>query len=311
MTFALAALLPVFITILIGAVLRTTAFIGEDQWRAIDHICYYVLFPAIFVKEIAGADFTGLPVARMAIALMAGVLLMSALLLLLRRPLARLLKLNGPQFSSLFQGATRWHTFIALAIVPSLFGVEALALAAVAAAAMTPLLNVINVAVLGVYAAGKPPQARPLLLAIVKNPFVLSCAVGILLQSLGLVPPKLLLDVLDIIGKGALGLALLAAGAGLRFEDLRATGATAALATVLKLALMPLLVFLLTLMLAVSGTPQHVAVICAAVPTGSGAYVLARQMGGDAPLVAGILTLQVIVAALTLPAIIALMGVKF
>ncbi len=311
MSFALSALLPVFITILVGAALRGTAFIGDDQWRAVDHICYYVLFPAIIVKEIAGADFTGLPVARMALALMAGVIVMSVLLLLLRRPLAILLNLDGPQFSSLFQGATRWHTFIALAIVPPLFGADALALAAVAAAAMTPLLNVINVAVLGVYAAGKPPRASPLLLAIIKNPFVLSCAVGILFHSLGLVPPKLLLDVLDIIGKGALGLALLAAGAGLRFEELRATGTTAALATALKLGLMPLLVFLLTSLLGVSGTAQHVAVICAAVPTGSGAYVLARQMGGDAPLVASILTLQVIVAALTLPAITTLLGVRF
>jgi predicted permease len=118
MSFALSALLPVFITILVGAALRATAFIGDDQWRAVDHICYYVLFPAIIVKEIAGADFTGLPVARMALALMAGVIVMSVLLLLLRRPLAILLNLNGPQFSSLFQGATRWHTFIALAIVP-------------------------------------------------------------------------------------------------------------------------------------------------------------------------------------------------
>jgi malonate transporter len=308
MSFALSALLPVFITILVGAALRATAFIGDDQWRAVDHICYYVLFPAIIVKEIAGADFTGLPVARMALALMAGVIVMSVLLLLLRRPLAILLNLNGPQFSSLFQGATRWHTFIALAIVPPLFGADALALAAIAAAAMTPLLNVINVAVLGVYAAGKPPRASALLLAIIKNPFVLSCVVGILFHSLGLVPPKLLLDVLDIIGKGALGLALLAAGAGLRFEELKATGTTAALATALKLGLMPLLVFLLTSLLGVSGTAQHVAVICAAVPTGSGAYVLARQLGGDAPLVASILTLQVIVAALTLPAITTLLG---
>lgn len=311
MSFALSALLPVFITILVGSVLRGTSFIGDNEWRAVDHICYYVLFPAIIVKEIAGANFTGLPVARMAIALMVGVVAMSIFLLLMRRPLATFLKLNGPQFSSLFQGATRWHTFIALAIVPPLFGVESLALAAVAAAAMTPLLNVINVAVLGVYAAGKPPQPKVLLLAIIKNPFVLSCVVGILFHSLGLVPPKLLLDVLDIIGKGALGLALLAAGAGLRFEELRATGATAALATALKLAVMPLLVFILTTFLGVSGTAQHVAVICAAVPTGSGAYVLARQMGGDAPLVASILTLQVIVAALTLPVITTLLGVRF
>ena len=311
MSFAVSALLPVFVTILVGSALRATAFIGDIEWRAVDSICYYVLFPAIIVKEIAGADFAGLPVAQMAIALMAAVIVMSAFLLLARRPLATLLNLSGPQFTSLFQGATRWHTFIALAIVPQLFGVESLALAAIAAAAMTPLLNVINVAVLGVYAAGKPPRASALGLAIIKNPFVVSCAVGILFQSLGLVPPKLLLEVLDIIGSGALGLALLAAGAGLRFEELRTTSITAAVATVLKLAVMPLLVFILTTALGVSGTPQHVAIICAAVPTGSGAYVLARQMGGDAPLVASILTLQVIVAALTLPAITALLGVRF
>ena len=308
MSFAVSALLPVFLTILIGAVLRSIQFVRDDQWAAVDHICYYILFPAIIVKEIAGADFTGLPVARMAISLMLGVGLMSALLLVLRRPVSTVLTLNGPQFSSLFQGATRWHTFIALAIVPPLFGIEALALAAVAAAAMTPLLNVINVGVLGVYAAGKPPELKALLIAILKNPFVISCVVGILFQFSGVTPPKTAIDVLDIIGKGALGLALLAAGAGLRFDQLRATGGTAALATVLKLMIMPLFVFALTQMLGVTGTPQHVAVICAAVPTGSGAYVLARQMGGDAPLVASILTLQVIVAALTLPLVTMLLG---
>jgi hypothetical protein len=308
MSFAVSALLPVFVTILIGAVLRSIQFVRDDHWATVDHICYYILFPAIIVKEIAGADFTGLPVARMAVSLMLGVGLMSALLLVLRRPVSTVLTLNGPQFSSLFQGATRWHTFIALAIVPPLFGIEALALAAVAAAAMTPLLNVINVGVLGVYAAGKPPEMKALLIAILKNPFVISCMVGILFQFSGVTPPKTAIDVLDIIGKGALGLALLAAGAGLRFDQLRATGGTAALATVLKLTIMPLFVFALTQMLGVTGTPQHVAVICAAVPTGSGAYVLARQMGGDAPLVASILTLQVIVAALTLPLVTMLLG---
>jgi malonate transporter len=310
MTFAITALLPVFITILIGAALRSVHFVKDDQWRAVDHICYYILFPAIIVKEIAGADFTGLPVARMALALMIGVILMSTLLLLLRKPLAARLSLDGPQFSSLFQGATRWHTFIALAIVPPLFGTEALALAAVAAAAMTPLLNIINVAVLGFYAAaGKRPSIQMLLIAIVKNPFVLSCVAGIALQSLAVTPPKIILDVLDILGKGALGLALLAAGAGLRFDQLRVTGLTVALATALKLVLMPLMVFLLTEILYVSGPAQRVAVLCAAVPTGSGAYVLARQMGGDAPLIASILTLQVIVAAVTLPVITALLEV--
>ena len=86
MSFALFALLPVFITILLGAILRSFRLVRDDHWGAVDHICYYVLFPAIIVKEIAGADLSGLPVARMALALMLGVSAMSALLLVARRP---------------------------------------------------------------------------------------------------------------------------------------------------------------------------------------------------------------------------------
>ena len=46
--------------------------------------------------------------------------------------------------------------------------------------------------------------------------------------------------------------------------------------------------------------------LCSAVPTSASAYVLARQMGGDAPLLAQIITLQTILAAITMPVAIAL-----
>jgi malonate transporter and related proteins len=45
--------------------------------------------------------------------------------------------------------------------------------------------------------------------------------------------------------------------------------------------------------------------ICSAVPTSPSAYVLARQMGGDAPLLAQIITLQTMLAAATMPIAIA------
>ena len=309
MSFAIAALLPVFLTIVLGAGLRTLQMVRDDQWAAVDHICYYILFPAIIVKEIAGANFAGLPVGRMALALILGVIVMSAVLLAVRRPLCALLALDGPRYSSLFQGATRWHTFIALAIVPPLFGNGALALAAIAAAAMTPLLNVINVAVLGIYAAGRPPGAaipapgdRPQSFrALLRDRHSLPGARNSFAENH---PRNAGYHRQGRAGPGPAG-----SWRGIAFHELRATGATLALATVLKLIAMPLLVYAFTEILSVSGTPQHVAVICAAVPTGSGAYVLAKQMGGDAPLVASILTLQVIVAALTLPLITMLLGI--
>lgn len=306
MTAAFLALLPVFIVILVGLGLRRSALIGEGHWAAVDHVCYFVLFPAIIFKEIAAADFTGVPVWNMALAMMLAISTMFALLLALRRPLCAALSLDGPQYSSLFQGATRWHTFIALAIIPVYFGQGALAIGAVSAAAMIPLLNVVNVAVLSLYASGKRPDARTVALSILKNPFVLSSVGGVIWKLSGLPLPGLGLQVLDMIGKGALGLALLTVGAGLRLDHAMAAKGPVVLATVLKLLVMPLFMAFWLTLLGVTGQTFAIAMVSVAVPTGSGAYVLARRMGGDAPLIANILTLQVVCAALTIPLVVTL-----
>ena len=305
MTSAFIALLPVFIVILAGLVLRRTGVIASEHWDAVDHVCYFVLFPAIIFKEIVAADFSNVPVLGMALAMMAAVLTMFALLLGFRHQLCRALGLDGPQFTSLLQGSARWHTFIAFAIIPIYFGPGALALGAVSAAAMTPLLNVVCVIVMSFYATGHRPDARTILLSIARNPFVISSLGGVAWKLLHLPTPAIGLQVLDMIGKGALGLALLTVGAGLRVEEALLAKAPVFAATGLKLIVMPLLMMIWLRLLGVSGQAAAVAILCGAVPTGSGAYVLAKRMGGDATLVANILTLQVICAALTIPLVLA------
>ena len=310
MTQIFLALLPVFIVIMLGVVLRRTNIIGETHWPGVDHICYFVLFPAIIFKEIAAADFSNVPVWRMAGAMLVALFVMFALLLVLRVPLSTALRINGPQFSSLFQGATRWHTFIAFAIVPLVFGNGALALAAVSAATMTPILNIVCVIVMSLYARpmGEVPARGRLAFGVMRNPFFLSSMGGVMFQLLGLPLPALATQVLDMVGRGALGLALLTVGAGLHFGEAAANKTTVAVATVLKLLVLPLFMYVTLWLFGVTGTPAAVAILCSAVPTGSGAYVLARQMGGDAPLVANILTSQVICAAVTIPLILALIA---
>ena len=110
-----------------------------------------------------------------------------------------------------------------------------------------------------------------------------------------------------MIGKGALGLALLAVGAGLRIEEALSAKGPILLATVLKLLVMPLFMALWLKIFSVTGHAAAVAILCAAVPTGSGAYMLAKQLGGDAPMVANILTLQVICAAVAIPLVLSML----
>ena len=76
-----------------------------------------------------------------------------------------------------------------------------------------------NVGVISVYGSGVKMNGRAMALSILKNPFVLSSVGGVVWQLLQLPMPVMGVQVLDMIGKGALGLALLAVGAGLRIDE--------------------------------------------------------------------------------------------
>ena len=136
---------------------------------------------------------------------------------------------------------------------------------------------------------------------LARNPLILACLAGIVVQAVGLPIPKVAATTVDLIGKAALPLGLLAVGASLDLGDARSRPAPLVAATLLKLIVMPALVAAGALLLGVTGAAKVAALICAAVPGASSSYILARQLGGDAPLMANITTAQTLAAMLTMP----------
>ena len=53
---------------------------------------------------------------------------------------------------------------------------------------------------------------------------------------------------------------------------------------------------------------QGLALLAGASPGAAASYVMARQMGGDAPLMAGVVALTTVVSAFTIPILLALFG---
>jgi malonate transporter and related proteins len=109
-------------------------------------------------------------------------------------------------------------------------------------------------------------------------------------------------------GQASLAIGLLVTGAGLHFEGLTRSSLAAAVGVGLKLVVMPALALMLAVWFGLTGPSLVIVAVCAAVPTSPSAYVLARQMGGDAPLLAQIITSQTILAAATMPIAIALVS---
>jgi predicted permease len=299
-----AALLPVFLLIVIGFGLRRILLKEEAHWVGLERLVYYVLFPALLIQTLARAKLGGVPVAGVGGALLIAVLLMMALCLALRPLLQARLGLSGPSFTSVFQCSCRWQTYVALAVAGNLYNDLGLTLASVAMVAMIPLLNIVCVWVLAHYAAPTRLSWPRIVLTICKNPLIWACVIGLTLNLSGVALPRWVNDLTDALGRSSLALGLLVVGAGLQLKGVLHPPPAAYVTVFLKLILMPAMAISLGHAFGLSGVNLAIVACCSSVPTASSAYVLARQMGGDAPLVAEILTIQTALAVLTMPVFI-------
>jgi predicted permease len=306
MTAVLTALIPVFLLIVMGYWLRRSLLKEDAHWIGLEKLVYFVLFPALLIETTARANLTKVPVTGVGGALLLAVLTMAAFCLTLRRPLQSAAGIDGPAFTSVFQGATRWQTFIGLAVASNLYGDDGVALASVAMVAMIPVLNVMNVVVLANYARPQRLAWPELLLAVAQNPFIWACAIGLALNVTQLALPQVVHDFADALGRSSLAIGLLVVGAGLRIGEMIRPGFAASLTVFLKLVAMPAIAIGYALLFGLTGVNLAVVAVSASVPAASNSYILAKQLGGDAPLIAQILTLQTMLATVTMPIVISL-----
>src|SRR5882757_9157393 len=63
MAVVIAALLPVFILIVLGVVLRHSLMRLDTQWHGLERLTYFVLFPMLLIQTLVKADLSKVPVA--------------------------------------------------------------------------------------------------------------------------------------------------------------------------------------------------------------------------------------------------------
>lgn len=298
----LQALLPVMLLIGLGYALRASAFLPEPAWAPVDRLVYFVLFPALLFHELAVADLHHVPVARMAAGLFTAQLFMAVL----ARAARAAWHLDGPAYTSVLQCVVRWNTYVALALAPALFGATAVPLVALAIAVMVPAANVMSVAALarhgGTGSRGSVAFAR----AVATNPLILSCLAGVAFNLSGLGLPAPAADTLAILGRATLALGLLTVGAGLRPAMIADRPLVILATTAGHLLLRPAIGVAIALALGLSGTTLQVVALACAVPTATSSYILARLLGGDAELMAALVTTTTVAALATLPLVLAL-----
>jgi len=295
------AIVPTFILIALGYIVRAARVASAEQFGMVNRFGYFVLYPAFLFTLISHASFSGAETLPFLGAVIGGFLCV-VLIALALRPLFK----DGPAYTSVFQGGVRWNGFALLAAAPALYGPQGSSLIGLAFGPLVLTLNIICVIVLARWGATRATSMRALLDQIIANPLILACAIGLATNLAGIRDLSYASDAIELLGQAAMPVALMCVGAGLDFSALRASLTKVATACGLRLLLAPLLVWSACQLIGVPPVPAAVAVGIASTPTAAAGYTLAREMGGDARLMAAIITATTLLSFVTMPIAITL-----
>lgn len=298
----IGALVPVFLVILTGYLLRWFQFPGDEFWFRAERLTYFVLFPSLLFQKTATASMGSYTVSLMVLVLVIAVIIMSGLLFYIKKWWTA----GGPAYTSFFQGSIRFNTYVGLAATFALFGDSGLTIAAIAIAVLIPLLNVLCVTVLILFNDQNKGSLQTVARELIRNPLIIACTSGILLNYVGIGLHPVVEETFSIFGRAALPVGLLCVGAAIDVDAARDSGKTVVFSSLLKLIVFPLLMWTISKLLSLDPQLSSIAILFAALPGSPAAYILSRQLGGDSQLMAGIITVQIIAAMVTFPFAVAL-----
>lgn len=298
------ALAPILALILVGFALKRLGLVPAEAWAGIEKLTYYALLPALLIHTLGKQSQVDSPWPSMVMVVI-GVLMTAALVLVAYHRIRK--TGTDATFTSIFQGGVRFNSYIALSVAQSLYGAAGLAYSSVAVGFMVVLANLLCVSVFVIWGTAGARGLAPFVREVVRNPLIIGCVIGWLLGATGIGLPGVTENILELIGRAALPLGLLAVGAALRPGLIRGHLQPIAVSSIVQFGLKPLLVVALISATGLAGIPAKVIIIAFMIPTATSSYILARQLGGDAETMASIITFQTLMAFAAMPILAALL----
>jgi malonate transporter and related proteins len=294
-------ILPVFAVIVTGWVVGYTGYLSRALSDALIHFAYNIAMPALLIVTIAQEPGRSLINWRFLVAFGGGsllcfILVFGVMSIHASRSLASR-TMHGMAASMTNTG------FVALPVLQAIYGQRAVLPAAVATVFVAVVMFPAAVILLELGqrdAHGSRTTPMVTIKHVVFNPLVISTLIGMLWSVLGLRMPGPVTAYFGIFADALTPCALFAIGLGLSIDGLRANIGQASLLSVVKLAIMPVIVYGLSLSLGLDPLYTIAAVICGAVPTAKTVYILAGEYHCEEMMVASTVSLTTLASIISL-----------
>jgi malonate transporter and related proteins len=304
----LMVVLPIFALILVGYGCRRTGVLGPNATTELNRFVVYLALPALLFDIMAHTSWAAIyqPGFIATFGLSCAIVFAVTVALRLRTPL----HLADASIDGL-NAAYANCGFIGFPLCLILFGRSSLTATTIAAILTVCVLFALAIVLIEI---GLQTEARPAHLALkvgrslIKNPLLVAPVLGALVAASGVGVPSSAEIFLKLLGNAASPCALVALGLFLgqpRSAGGQGTGASLLLVG-LKLILHPATAWVLArYVFDLSPFLTHVAVVLAALPTGTGPFMLAEFYGREATVTANAILLSTIGALITISAYLA------
>lgn len=301
-------ILPVFALIGLGYLVAVTGLLAMDVSEAVAKFVFVIAIPALLMKTLATADFTGANPWVFWTAYFCGV----ALIWLLARII--IFNLFGrDQRSAVIAGVSAAFSNIVLTGIPIIeraYGEGGIAILLLLVAVHMPVMMTISTLLMehAVRADGiekSPYNLASLLTKIIKNlitsPIIMGITAGVLWRVSTIPYSGLLADTAATLGATAGPLALFSVGMSLNKYGIKSNLLQGSLLASLSLIVFPATIYILTIhVFQLPPNWARVAVIAAALPTGVNAYLFATHFKVAEGLATNTIILTILGSSITL-----------
>ncbi len=298
---------PVFLIIGLGWIIRRIGLVDDIFFQQTNKLVFYVCLPLLLIYKIGTADFSASFNIRLILATTGatGCCFLLAYLYGMHRGYP------PPVLGAFCQGSFRGNlAYIGLALVYNAYGNPGLARAGILLGFLVPVLNFFAILALTLPNQQQCIKYGKISRQMITNPLILSSLGGICWSFFHLPMPAVLDSSLSIVSGMTLPLALLAIGGNFSIKQLRGDLNTAALATAMKLFVLPMVTALFLFLLDVSGIDFAIGLLMAGAPAAVASYIMACQMGGDGRLAGAIVVMSTGTSALSYTLLLLYLHIK-
>lgn len=304
MLSTLNVVLPVFALILVGWLARKLKILGENALSELNRFVVYLALPALLFDIIASAKWKDIAQPAFILTFSAGMMVVFFLTMFIQ--LRRTRHLADAAIDALNAGYANTG-FIGFPLVIVFLGHEALAPTLIATILTVSVLFGIGIIIIETGLQGE--VKRRIILtrvakSLMKNPLLISPAVAIFFPVSGLAMPAPVDVFLKLLGGAASPCALIALGLFLAGRPARKNGndsMTVTLLVMLKLVVQPALTWwFATQIFSLPALLVHTAVLLAALPTGTGPFMLAEFYRREASVTSKCVLISTVISLFTI-----------